>query len=50
MCSANWPVAPSDPQVIYDGPPDGLPKAEDARVRQFVEGDARDRLQEREAG
>lgn len=33
-------------QILYDGPPDGLATAEDARVRQFVEGEARDRLTE----
>lgn len=31
-------------QVIYDGPPAGLATAEDPRVRQFVEGEARDRM------
>ena len=31
-------------QVLYDGPPAGLATATDPRVRQFVEGDARDRL------
>ncbi|MBA4190440.1 MAG: ABC transporter ATP-binding protein [Planctomycetaceae bacterium] len=39
-------LAPDQSQVIYDGPPEGLATAEDARVRQFVEGDARDRLRE----
>lgn len=33
-------------QILYDGPPDGLATAEDSRVRQFVEGEARDRLAE----
>ena len=33
-------------QILYDGPPMGLPHAGDARVRQFVEGEARDRLTE----
>jgi phospholipid/cholesterol/gamma-HCH transport system ATP-binding protein len=33
-------------QTLYDGPPDGLATAEDARVRQFVEGNAADRLSE----
>ncbi len=33
-------------QILYDGPPNGLATAEDARVRQFVEGEARDRLTE----
>jgi phospholipid/cholesterol/gamma-HCH transport system ATP-binding protein len=31
-------LEPGKPQVIYDGPPDGLGTCEDARVRQFVEG------------
>jgi phospholipid/cholesterol/gamma-HCH transport system ATP-binding protein len=33
-------------QILYDGPPDGLAKASDPRVHQFVEGQARERLQE----
>ena len=33
-------------QILYDGPPAGLATAEDPRVRQFVEGEARDRLTE----
>jgi phospholipid/cholesterol/gamma-HCH transport system ATP-binding protein len=37
-------LKPDEPQVIYDGPPDGLAKSEDARVRQFVEGSSADRL------
>ena len=44
-----YPLArlkPGEPQVIYDGPPDGLATAADPRVRQFVEGDATDRLKE----
>ena len=32
--------------MLFDGPPDGLAAAADPRVRQFVEGDARDRLAE----
>ena len=31
-------------QVIYDGPASGLSTCKDARVRQFVLGEARDRL------
>ena len=31
-------------QILFDGPPGGLATADDARVRQFVEGEARDRL------
>jgi phospholipid/cholesterol/gamma-HCH transport system ATP-binding protein len=44
-----YPLArlrPDEPQVIYDGPPAGLTTAADPRVRQFVEGEARDRLEE----
>jgi phospholipid/cholesterol/gamma-HCH transport system ATP-binding protein len=37
-------LKPDESQVIYDGPPDSLAKAEDPRVRQFVEGSAADRL------
>ncbi|MBY0456688.1 MAG: ATP-binding cassette domain-containing protein [Gemmataceae bacterium] len=33
-------------QILYDGAPMGLPKSEDSRVRQFVEGEARDRITE----
>ena len=39
-------LAPGESQVLYDGPPEGLTQHSDARVRQFVVGDARDRLQE----
>jgi phospholipid/cholesterol/gamma-HCH transport system ATP-binding protein len=39
-------LSPGEPQVVYDGPADGLASAADPRVRQFVEGDARDRLAE----
>lgn len=39
-------LGPDEPQILYDGPPDGLAISEDARVRQFVEGEARDRLNE----
>jgi phospholipid/cholesterol/gamma-HCH transport system ATP-binding protein len=33
-------------QIIFDGTPDQLRQSQDPRVRQFVEGEARDRLQE----
>jgi phospholipid/cholesterol/gamma-HCH transport system ATP-binding protein len=33
-----------EPQVLYDGPPDGLTTHADPRVREFVEGDAARRL------
>ena len=44
-----YPLArlrPGEPQVIYDGPPGGLQQAADQRVRQFVEGEAGERLME----
>jgi phospholipid/cholesterol/gamma-HCH transport system ATP-binding protein len=34
----------SAPQIIYDGPPDGLEKSPDKRVVQFVQGRADERL------
>ena len=39
-------LAPGENQVLFDGPPDGLRQSSDPRVRQFVEGEARERLQE----
>jgi phospholipid/cholesterol/gamma-HCH transport system ATP-binding protein len=39
-------VGRGESQVIYDGPPGGLEDAEDRRVRQFVRGEAGDRLRE----
>lgn len=33
-------------QIIYDGPPQGLEKAADDRVRQFVRGEAGERIEE----
>jgi len=38
-------LKPGMPQIIFDGTPAELGKCKDARVQQFVEGDARDRLQ-----
>ena len=35
-----------EPQVIYDGPPEGIENHSDIRVRQFVRGEAGERLQE----
>ncbi|OYP34086.1 ABC transporter ATP-binding protein [Rhodopirellula sp. MGV] len=35
-----------DSQVLYDGPPDGLEDANERRVRQFVRGEAGDRMKE----
>lgn len=39
-------LAAGEHQVLYDGPPAGLLTCPDPRVRQFIEGEARDRLQE----
>jgi phospholipid/cholesterol/gamma-HCH transport system ATP-binding protein len=39
-------LAKGAPQVLYDGPPDGLDGAADGRVRQFVAGEAGERLTE----
>jgi phospholipid/cholesterol/gamma-HCH transport system ATP-binding protein len=33
-------------QILFDGPPDGLATSDDQRVRQFVQGEARERLTE----
>ena len=44
-----YPLArlrPDEPQVIYDGPPDALEDHPDPRVRQFVRGEAGERLRE----
>src|SRR5205807_1729310 len=35
-----------DRQILFDGPPAELTACADERVRQFIEGEARDRLQE----
>jgi phospholipid/cholesterol/gamma-HCH transport system ATP-binding protein len=43
-------LAPGEKQVIFDGTPQELLSCPDARVRQFVEGEARDRLQDRNGG
>jgi phospholipid/cholesterol/gamma-HCH transport system ATP-binding protein len=37
---------PDEPQVIYDGPREGIEDYHDARVRQFVRGEAGERLKE----
>ncbi len=39
-------LAPDEPQIIYDGPPEHIEDAEDPRVRQFVRGEAGERLRE----
>jgi phospholipid/cholesterol/gamma-HCH transport system ATP-binding protein len=42
-------LGPDDPQILFDGTPDGLRSSGDPRVRQFVEGEARERLAELKA-
>jgi phospholipid/cholesterol/gamma-HCH transport system ATP-binding protein len=39
-------LAPGESQILYDGPPDGLEDHRDLRVRQFVRGEAGERLRE----
>ncbi|RUL89221.1 ABC transporter ATP-binding protein [Tautonia sociabilis] len=39
-------LRPDEPQILYDGPPDGLEDHPDPRVRQFVRGEAGERLSE----
>jgi phospholipid/cholesterol/gamma-HCH transport system ATP-binding protein len=39
-------LVPGESQVLFDGTPEELLRCPEARVRQFVEGEARDRLQE----
>ena len=39
-------LAPGAPQIIYDGPAEGLEDHKDIRVRQFVRGEAGERLRE----
>jgi phospholipid/cholesterol/gamma-HCH transport system ATP-binding protein len=39
-------LLPGEPQILFDGTPDQLRDSPDPRVRQFIEGEARDRLQE----
>jgi phospholipid/cholesterol/gamma-HCH transport system ATP-binding protein len=44
-----YPLArlhPGEPQVLYDGPPDAMEDHPDERVRQFVRGEAGERLRE----
>jgi phospholipid/cholesterol/gamma-HCH transport system ATP-binding protein len=44
-----YPLArlrPGEPQIIFDGPPEALDEARDPRVRQFVRGEAGERLME----
>jgi phospholipid/cholesterol/gamma-HCH transport system ATP-binding protein len=39
-------LAPGEHQILYDGPPSELARCRDERVRQFVEGEAGERLLE----
>ena len=44
-----YPLArlqPGENQILYDGPPAALKQSTDPRVHQFIEGEARERLQE----
>ncbi len=44
-----YPLArlePGETQILYDGPPDALVDHDDRRIRQFVRGEAGDRLHE----
>jgi phospholipid/cholesterol/gamma-HCH transport system ATP-binding protein len=43
-------LRPDEPQMIYDGPPEGLEDHADKRVRQFVRGEAGERLRELSQG
>jgi phospholipid/cholesterol/gamma-HCH transport system ATP-binding protein len=39
-------LKPGENQILYDGPPSGMKQSPDPRVHQFIEGEARERLQE----
>ncbi len=39
-------LGPDEPQILYDGPPEKIDEATDARVGQFVRGEAGERLME----
>src|SRR2546430_117620 len=39
-------LKPDENQILYDGPPSALKQSSDPRVHQFIEGEARERLQE----
>jgi len=39
-------LEPGEPQIIYDGPPSELDNCRDRRVRQFIHGEAGERLME----
>lgn len=39
-------LTPGEPQILYDGSPEGLEACSDPRVRQFIRGEAGERLRE----
>jgi phospholipid/cholesterol/gamma-HCH transport system ATP-binding protein len=39
-------LGPREPQILFDGTPEQLRQCPDPRVQQFIEGEARERLQE----
>jgi phospholipid/cholesterol/gamma-HCH transport system ATP-binding protein len=39
-------LGPNEPQILFDGPPEDLDRSPDRRVRQFVNGEAGERLNE----
>lgn len=39
-------LSPDESQILFDGPPSQLEHSEDRRVRQFVRGEAGDRIRE----
>jgi phospholipid/cholesterol/gamma-HCH transport system ATP-binding protein len=39
-------LRPGESQVLYDGPPEGMEDHTDPRIRQFVRGEAGERLRE----
>ncbi len=41
-----WRLDHDEPQIIFDGPPEGMDTCRDRRVRQFVNGEAGQRLME----
>ncbi|MCS7304129.1 MAG: ABC transporter ATP-binding protein [Thermoguttaceae bacterium] len=43
-------LQPHEPQILYDGPPDQIEQSPDERVREFVRGEAEQRLQEIRSG
>ncbi|NIL95601.1 MAG: ATP-binding cassette domain-containing protein [Planctomycetales bacterium] len=43
-------LTPHEPQILYDGPPERMESSSDARVTQFLKGEAGVRLEEIQAG